>query len=580
MLRQCLLWGLSAALCLAGSIVAAEKKGANEKAANDASAARPTTSAATSAKEQIEKPGGLRPEPRFTDADVMALAAKIDAHLAKRWGEVGAQPAAMADDAEFVRRVYLDLVGRIPHVAEARAFLADSTSASRQGNAHAKRLALVQQLLGSPGYVSHWTHVWRSAYLPEVETDFQFRFFAPSFDNWLRKQLLEDRTYREWVGELLTASLGDQQQRFNIYAQGGEPTPMAFYQIKENKPENIAASVARVLLGVRIECAQCHNHPFAKWKREDFWSMAAFFKGTDNPSRGGVDGFLQDLFTFPEIAIPETKKVVQARFIDGSQPRFRGKVSFRQTLADWITAENNPFFAKATVNRLWAQLFGRGLVDPVDDFDESNNPPSHPELLDDLAAEFAKHEYDLKFIISAMTASKAYQLTSRQSHKSQAEPRLFARGSVRGLTGEQLYDSVATATGYRDPNRQLSPFVIGGNSPRSEFLEKFKAGAENPSDRQTSIVQALTLMNGQLTGEATSLNRSETLAAVLDFPLFSTAERVEAIYLAALTRKPNTKELDRFVKYVESGGPRKNSRDALADVFWVLLNSSEFVVNH
>ncbi len=511
-------------------------------------------------------------QPRFTDADVAALAAKIDEHLARRWREVGAEPAAPAGDAEFVRRVYLDLIGRIPHVAEAREFLADNS-------AH-KRPALVRRLLESPGYVAHWTNVWRNAYLPEVETDFNFRFFAPSFDNWLRKQLLEDRTYDQWASELLTASLADQRQMYNIYNQGGQPTPMAFYQIKENKPENIAASVARVFLGVRIECAQCHNHPFAQWKREDFWSMAAFFKGTDNTARGGVEGFLQDLFTFPEIVIPDTKKVVQARFIDGSQPRFKGKVSFRQTLADWITSPNNPYFAKATVNRLWAQLFGRGLVDPVDDFDDEHNPPSHPELLNDLAEAFAKHEYDLKFIISAMTASRAYQLTSRQSHASQAEPRLFARAAVRGLTGEQLYDSVATATGYRDPNRQINPFVIGGNSPRGEFLEKFKAGAENPSDRQTSIVQALTLMNGQLTTEATSINRSETLSAVLDFPLFGTAERIEAIYLAALTRVPTAKELERFVKYVDDGGPRKSSREALADVFWALLNSSEFIVNH
>jgi hypothetical protein len=560
MVRQWLACGLVVSGCLIGT---ASRCPAQEKAA----AAKPGTPATGSG--QTER--APRAEPRYTGADVAALAAKIDEHIARRWREVGVQPAAAADDGEFVRRVYLDLIGRIPHVAEARAFLAD--------NSPDKRPTLVRRLLDSPSYVAHWTNVWRNVYLPEVETDFNFRFFAPSFDNWLRKQLLEDRTYDQWVGELLNASL-NQQQRYNPYAQGGQPTPMAFYQIKENKPENIAASVARVFLGVRIECAQCHNHPFAKWKREDFWSMAAFFKGTENPNRGGVEGFLQDLFTFPEIAIPETKKIVQARFIDGSQPRFKGKVSFRQTLADWITSVNNPYFAKATVNRLWGQLFGRGLVDPVDDFDESNNPPSHPELLDDLAGEFAKHEYDLKFVIAAMTASRTYQLTSRQSHKSQAEPRLFARAAVRGLTGEQLYDSVATATGYRDPNVQRNPFVIGINSPRSEFLEKFKAGAENASDRQTSIVQALTLMNGQLTSEATSLNRSETLAAVLDFPLFSTVERIEALYLAALTRQPSAKELERLVKYVDSGGPRKNSREALADVFWALLNSSEFIVNH
>jgi hypothetical protein len=519
-----------------------------------------------------KKPVATEAAQRFSDDDVAKLVAKIDQRIADRWRQADVQPAAAADDGEFLRRVYLDVIGRIPHVAEAREFFADKSPYKRQD--------LVRRLLASPGYVAHWTNVWRGAYLPEVESDFQFRFFAPSFEAWLRKQLLEDRTYSEWANELLTATPNSRQQQFIFaYGQTAEPTPLAFYLTKENKPENIAAAVARVFLGVRIECAQCHDHPLARWKREDFWSLAAFFQGTDRQPRGGFEGFLQDLFTFPEITIPDIKKVVQARFIDGSTPRFKGKVSFRQTLADWVTSPTNAYFAKATVNRLWAQFFGRGLVDPVDDFDEAN-VPSHPELLEELAEAFAQHEYDLKLVIRAITASRAYQLTSRQSHASQVEPRLLARAAVRGLTGEQLYDSVATATGYRDSSVQANPFAFNATSPRSEFLERFKAGAENPSDRQTSIVQALTLMNGQLTSDATSLNRSETLSAVLDFPLFSTAERVEALYLAALTRKPSAKELERFVKYVDSGGPKKDAKAALTDVFWALLNSSEFVLNH
>jgi hypothetical protein len=201
--------------------------------------------------------------------------------------------------------------------------------------------------------------------------------------------------------------------------------------------------------------------------------------------------------------------------------------------------------------------------------------------LDELAREFVKQEHDLKFLIAAITASRAYQLTSRQTHASQKEPRLFARAAVRGLSGEQIYDSIAAATGFRDPNGARNPFVFyGSNSPREEFLEKFKAGSDSPTDRQTSIIQALTLMNGRLVSDATSLSQSETLSAVAEYPFFTTPQRVEALFLAALSRPPAAKELQQFAGYVDSGGAKKNDRAALADVFWALLNSSEFVLNH
>jgi hypothetical protein len=357
-----------------------------------------------------------------------------------------------------------------------------------------------------------------------------------------------------------------------MYGQSADVTPLAFYQAKENKPEEIAAAVSRLFLGVRLECAQCHNHPFAKWRREDFWGLAAFFNSS-GARPGLADGA-------PRITVPDLKQTVKARFIDGSIPQLKGRASYRQTLADWVTSPENSYFAKVTVNRLWAQFFGRGIVDPIDDFDE-NNPPSHPELLNELAREFARQKFDLRFIASAITATRVYQLTSRQTHPSQADPRLFARAPVRGLNGHQLYDSISTATGFRDSIDPAYAFVFrGNNSPRAEFLEKFKAAAEQTSDRQTSVVQALTLMNGRVLADATSLERSETLAAVVDFPLFTPADRVEALFLAALSRRPRPKELQHYLHYVESGGPRKDTRAALADVFWALLNSSEFAFNH
>jgi hypothetical protein len=242
-----------------------------------------------------------------------------------------------------------------------------------------------------------------------------------------------------------------------------------------------------------------------------------------------------------------------------------------------MTSKDNPYFARAAANRLWAHFLGLGIVEPVDDFNDENLP-SHPEILDDLAREFAAHDFDLKFLVRAITLSKAYQLTSAATHPSQDDPRQFARMAVKGLTPEQLYDSIVQATGYRDPtpaNQRLYDF----QSPRAVFVSKF-AAQEKRTEYHTSIPQALALMNSQLMADVTSLNRSETLAAVTEAPFLDTAAKVETLFLAALSRKPRPEEAERLVKYVDDGGAAKSQKKALADVFWALLNSPEFILNH
>ena len=244
-----------------------------------------------------------------------------------------------------------------------------------------------------------------------------------------------------------------------------------------------------------------------------------------------------------------------------------------------MTARKNPHFAKSVVNRLWGHSFGTGIVDPIDDFGETNKP-SHPELLDELSDDFAAHDFDLKYLIQAITASQTYQRSSRKTHPSQSEPQHFARMAVQGLTGEQLFDSIAVAVGHLESFQQQQPFQLNQTGPRAEFLELF-APDNNPStERQTSILQALALMNGQFTATATSLDQSSTLTAVAEFPLMKTPDRIDALYLASLSRKPSPAERDRLTQHVESGGPSKNSKQALTDVFWALLNSSEFLFNH
>jgi hypothetical protein len=513
--------------------------------------------------------------------DEKALAGRIDHHVNAGLAAAKVEPAARAEDAEFVRRAYLDLAGRIPAVAEVRAFLDD--------RAPDKRERVVGRLLEGPRYVTHFTHVWRALLLPEANTNFQVRFQVPGFEAWLRKQVLKNAGYDALVRDILTMPLDQAGGRRGFPGNNNGDTPVAFYAAKEVKPENLAAATARLFLGFRLECAQCHNHPFASWKKEQFWGFAAFFAGMQR--QGNAE------FSFPsgekidrhELTIPGTERVVQATFPDGKEPQWKAKQGGRQALAEWVTASDNPYFARAAVNRLWAYFFGTGLVDPVDEMVGAEHVASHPELLDELARQFAAHQFDVKYLVRAITASQAYQRSSARTHPSQDDPRRFARMPLRGLSPEQLFDSIAEATGYRDANNNPQNF-FNDRSARSQFLTLFANQAEKSTEVTTSILQALALMNGQVTAAATDLEKSITLAAVTDAPFMDTAERVETLFLATLSRRPTSRELTRLVSYIDGGGAagpagsavssQKRYEKALADVFWALLNSGEFMLNH
>jgi hypothetical protein len=501
-----------------------------------------------------------------------ALADRIDAHIFGVLEREGIVPAPAADDAEFFRRAWLDIAGKIPPVMDVRDFLADQ--------APGKRRRAIDRLLESPGYISHFAAVWREAMIPEANTDRQLQFRTTSFDAWLRQKLADDTAYDMLVDEILTAPLSGAaaQGPFGAMSLGG-PSPAAFYYAKQGLPENLAASTARTFLGVRIECAQCHDHPFDSWRREQFWSFAAFFAGLERQDRANVLTAIREAPASTGIAIPGADKVVPAEFLDGRRPSGARDDVGRIALTRWITSPDNPYFARAAVNRLWAHFFGVGLVEPADDFSE-NNPASHPELLEELAGEFVSQGFDLKFLIRGITSSRAYQLSSRRTHPSQDAPQRFARMSVKGLTAAQMFDSLAQATGFVAEQVPQTPAVAFPRiNARAELLEIFSNDAEPPVQRQTTIAQALALMNGSLTAQAVNLKDSRTLLAVVEFPM-RPAQRVEAIYLATLSRPPREDELERLTLYVMDGGPTNDPDRALADVFWALLNSSEFATNH
>jgi hypothetical protein len=503
----------------------------------------------------------LAPAVQATDKDV---AATIDTHIAAAWGK-NVKPASRADDAEFFRRIHLDLAGRIPSVTEVRDFLDDDRPD--------KRRLWVERILQADAddpsyrdaYVNHFTNVWRAWLL--AQTNQQTQFQQPALAAWLRQRLKANVGYDRLVRDLLTQPTG------GIPASRTEGSAGVFYQANEFRPENLAGSIARLFLGVKLECAQCHNHPFDPWTRNQFWQFAGFFTDVRPPGAPSPPG------RRGEINIPGQDKVVQARFLDGKEPEWKGETATRPTLAEWMTAADNPYFARAIVNRMWTHFFGVGLTDRADGAVE-DTPASHKELCDKLAHELVDHHYDVKFLIRAITASEVYQRTSAVSHPSHKDAHRFARMPLRGMAPEQLFDSLAMATEYGggETGGRADGFFVAPQSARAQFLAKFVA-QEQKTEHQTSILQALYLMNSEFIADQIDLRKNRTLATLAE-QRTSTARKIESLYLVALSRKPLPAESKRFAEYVDKGGPAGDAQKALVDVFWVLLNSPEFILNH
>ena len=520
-------------------------------------------------------------DPSAADFRAAELAGMIDRHLDADWAKAGVSPAAVADDAEFCRRVYLDLIGRAPKVAEVRAFLDDPAAD--------KRVKLVDRLLTLPSHAAHLAAATRAAWLPQTVNNPQFVGSGMQFEDWLRDRYKENTRADEVARRVLTARFRVQPGRPNdfrfLQPVDGDPDARVvnFFQANDAKPETVGAAASRVFVGIKLECAQCHDHPFAPYTKEQFWEFAAFFAELSplpnlRPSDKATRGPQAEK---NRLTIPNTDKVMVARFPDSREPEWSADRTPRQELAGWLTQPSNEFFARNMANRVWAHLFGVGLVDPVDEPGE-NNPPSHPELLDTLAREFVAGGYDNRLLFRAITRSRAYQLTSRLSHPTQADPKAFARMGLKGLTPAQLFDSLVAATGYRESKlqkQQAFPTFVQPGNPRSVFLNRFQA-ADKPAEPSTTILQALMLMNGEFLDGQTAADRSELLGAVVDIPGWDTARRVEALFLAALARRPTPDEAQRFASYVDRGGPTGDKTKALGDVFWVLLNSPEFLFNH
>jgi Protein of unknown function (DUF1553)/Protein of unknown function (DUF1549) len=502
--------------------------------------------------------GPDRPAPA-TSRDVPSLASLIDELVQARLAAAGVPPADLAVDAEFFRRISLDLNGGIPTVVQLRDFLDDDRPD--------KRLRWVEELMEGPNnaalFTKHFTNVWRRTLLWNTPAQ---PAVIGSLEGWLAPRVKSNTSYDRLVRAVLT-----------------DPGADAFFIANQRMPDILAARTTRLFLGVKLECVQCHDdRAGGSWKRQQFWQFAAFFAGPEADSTDSgklTHGPEEGRATEPvptRIKIGNTETWAEGRFLDDSQPDW-ARGGPRALLAEWIVGPENRWFARAAVNRVWHHFFGSGLIEPVDGLGDVDRPPSHPELLDELSRQFVAHGYDLKYLIRAIVVSRTYQRTSRQTHTGQADRRLFARAQVRGLSPEQLFDSLGNATGCplaQIPGADTS--VSRTDAPQARFLSEFEDIHESAAETQASILQALMMMNGRLVEEATSPARSRTLAAVLTGTSKSAAEAIEELYLAALSRPPRPEERDRLVTYVEAGDRAR----ALRDVLWTLLNSTEFAVNH
>ncbi len=500
-------------------------------------------------------------------AELSAFANSIDRRIEAKWAGEKVEPAELCSDAEFARRVYLDLLGRIPRVAEIRRFLA-------RPQTETKRAELVAELLARPAFPAHLATTLRGILLPRTNENPELYHLGLSFEAWLRPQLKPEGRYDALVKNLLTIPTRDRTEQGQLTETGREfAGAIAFYEINEFKPQNLAAGATRVLLGVRLECAQCHDHPFDSWSQDQFWQTAAFF--TQAAAIQPISR--EQKLAAVGIEIPQTDHRVEAMLLDGVRPALK-QADLRPALAEWIASAENPFFAKHICNRLWAVLMGRGLVEPVDDF-RPDNPASHPELLNDLAEGLVAHEFDLRFLIAGILSSNAYQRSSRVTHPSQQIPDHFARMVERPLSAEQLWDSLTTATGYQNavPLTHRSLVGLSRDTPRGEFLLTF-LGTVNPESPQMSLTHALKLMQGEFLTRMTDPKQGPLLGAVAKAPFFTTQDQIETLFLATLSRQPSEAESQRLLTYVE-GGVSEDKPRRLGNVLWSLLNSSEFLLN-
>ena len=496
-------------------------------------------------------------DPRTSIDDAVA---EIDQLMRAAWKRDKVNPTKRSDDAEFSRRVWFDLAGVAPPISEVRAFL-------RQSDPD-KRDRLIDRLLVSPQHATHMAATWKGILLPPDAQNLRQRQNIAALQRWLRNQFVENTPYDYFVASFLTA--------------GGESNrgPAVFYTTRDVEPKKIAAATSKIFLGIQLQCAECHDHPFDRWTQEDFWSYTAFFgqisQSNDRMQPG--NGFIIDRPS-GEVTMPDSDDAVSPRYPGVEEPPEEDITNNRRRqLTIWMASRDNPYFVRAAVNRAWAHMFGRGLVDPVDAMDK-DNPPSHPQVMDYLANYLIEHRFDMRVLLSTLARTEAYQLSSAVDGDRPNEA-TFAAMTVKTLTPRQYYESVR-----QNIMRRSAMDANGADFRRDQFINRMKTTETNPREYPHGVMQALGIMNGPEMASSTVIDGG--LIDALSAPFFDRKARIETLYLAALSRFPTTRELDLVNAYFDhakgvktSAENEKTSEDAKlqSEVLWSLLNTAEATV--
>ncbi|MBT6157114.1 MAG: DUF1549 domain-containing protein [Planctomycetaceae bacterium] len=518
----------------------------------------------------------------FTTGSSDVLIGYVDEQIRQGWTDNEIQPSGVATDEEWIRRLYLDVVGHVPPVDVVEKFLADKDSA--------KRTKLIDQLLDDPSYVRNWTTIWSNLAVGRGNARRGIRVFysRKGLEKFFRESFAKNRPWNEVVFDLVS---GDGHFERN----GAVNYLLAQLQMPDEAVQ-ATAKTTRLFMGIQVQCTQCHNHPFNDWKQDQFWSFNSFFRQMrkdvtrkyDKQRGRMVDDYLtlvrQD-FSGPvyyeersgvmRVAYPKyfTKKVDPGAEVDR-----------RSELAKLMTAGDQPWIAKAMVNRMWGHFFGYGFTKPVDDMGP-HNPASHPELLDRLAGEFVKSGYDVKQLIRWIANSEAYNLTSRYGKKNEidnpsaGEVPLFSHLYVKQMQAEQLFDSLIVATeahksgrlnwDQAEQKRQqwMRQFVVAFNTDENDESTTFNG----------TIPQALMMMNGDLIQDAVSIEKGSFLRRVLE-ENGPDSKKIRRLYFSALSRAPTRKEIGAATKMIRAR--QADKIEAYQDLYWALLNSNEFIFIH
>jgi hypothetical protein len=529
---------------------------------------------------------GMAVSPAYLRAEEKPLRQLIDSEVRAAWQRQKIVPAGRSDDAAFIRRIYIDLAGTIPKLDETRQFLQDT--------APDKRAKLINRLLEDPRYASHMADIWQPILIGRQPAHPEVQQHHAVLRQWLTDKFAKNEPYDRWVRELLRA-------------EGNSPEngPPLFYMQFNGRAEETAVAVSRIFLGTQIQCAQCHDHPLDKWTQLDFFGMAGFFARLGVADGGVVQGKRrlviaekstgEVLFTGPVAKQRPGRKgtPVPPRFLGGDaleepalpkefkEPKVKAGqappkplFSRKEKLVEWLTAADNPNFAKAIANRLWGQFMVRGLVHPVDDLRDSR-PVKLPQLFQALYEELVRHQFDLKWFIRELVNSETYQLSMGNGSGADC----YAQRRLRPLSAEEMLAVLREATGFDaaarasgKPDDAKLPFLLVRDVTR-ECGEPMDGRGEF----QGSLSERLMVNNSSDLRQLIRRRKGNLMDALLS----STApweERVEQLYLTVLSRPPRDEERKRFVEHLTSDP--KNPEPLVEEAIWVLLSCGEFRFNH